>query len=209
MNKDEYIKRLEYRLRRLPKEEYDKAISYFTEYFEEAGPENEVQATQDLGTPEMAADQIIREFAAENAKEPAKDVRHSISALWVGILALFAAPIALPAALMLAVLGLMFILIIFMLVLSAFVLAISVSVTAIPCIVVGVCMLFTSFANGVSTLGLGLIALGLGILLVIGCISLGKCIMHLTTRLFARIAGKNRYQNKKTLVNDITETDKQ
>ena len=57
MNKDEYIKRLEYRLRRLPKEEYDKAISYFTEYFEEAGPENEIQATQDLGTPEMAADQ--------------------------------------------------------------------------------------------------------------------------------------------------------
>lgn len=209
MSKDEYIRRLEYRLRRLPKEEYDKAISYFTEYFEDAGPENELQATQDLGTPEMAADQIIREFAVENAKEPVKDVKHGISALWIGLLALFAAPIALPAALMLGLLGLMFILLIFMLLLFAFVLTISVSVTAIPCIVIGVCMLFTSFANGVSTLGLGLIGLGLGILLIIGCISLGKCVMHLITRLFARIAGRNRHQNKKTLVDDITKTYKQ
>ena len=52
------------------------AISYFTEYFEEAGPDNEAQAIEDLGTPELAADQIIRDFAVENAREPARDVRH-------------------------------------------------------------------------------------------------------------------------------------
>ena len=48
MNRDEYMQCLKYRLRRLPKEDYDKAVSYFTEYFEEAGPENEAQAIRSL-----------------------------------------------------------------------------------------------------------------------------------------------------------------
>lgn len=209
MNRDEYIRRLESRLKRLPKEEYDKAISYFMEYFDEAGAENERQAIHDLGTPEMAADQIIREFAVENAKEPAKDVRHGISAVWIGLLAVFAAPIALPFALMLGVLGLMLVLCIFMLVLSAFILIISIAAASIPCIIVGVYMMFSSFANGIATLGLGLAGLGIGILLIMGCIRLGKYVLHLTTRLFAKIAGKKPYHDKKAPVGDIIDTDKQ
>lgn len=209
MNRDEYIRRLKSRLSRLPKEEYNKAISYFMEYFDEAGAENERQAIQDLGTPEMAADQIIREFAVENAKEPAKDVRHSISAVWIGILAVFAAPIALPFALILGVLGLMLALCLFMLILSACILIISIAAASIPCIIVGVYMLFSSFANGLSTLGLGLAGLGIGILLIKGCIRLGKYVLHLTTRLFAGIAGKKTYHDKKASVSDTINTDKQ
>lgn len=208
MNRDEYIRRLEGRLRRLPKEEHDKAISYFMEYFDEAGAENEKQAIKDLGTPEMAADQIIREFAAENAKKPAKDVKHGISAVWIGILAVFAAPIALPFALMLGLLGLMLVLCLFILVLSVFILIISIAAASIPCIIVGIYMMFSSFANGIATLGLGLIGLGIGILLIMGCIRLGKYVLHLTTRLFARIAGKKPYHDKKAPVGDIIGTDK-
>ncbi len=51
MNRNEYMQRLKDRLRRLPKEDYNKALSYFTEYFEEAGQENESQAIEDLGSP--------------------------------------------------------------------------------------------------------------------------------------------------------------
>lgn len=209
MNRDEYIRRLEYRLRKLPKEEYDKAISYFMEYFDEAGAENETQAIQDLGTPEMAADQIIREFAVKNAKEPAKDVRHGISAVWIGILAVFAAPIALPFALMLGLLGLMLVLCFFMLVLSACILVVSIVAASIPCIIVGFYMLFHSFANGITTLGFGLVGLGIGILLILGCIRLGKCVLHLATRLFARVAGEKICHHRKTPVDDIIDTDKQ
>lgn len=99
MTREEYMRRLEHRLRRLPKEDYNKAVSYFTEYFEDAGPDNEAQAIEDLGEPEMAADQIVREFAMENAKEPVKTVKRSFSAVWIGVLAVFAAPVALPLAL--------------------------------------------------------------------------------------------------------------
>ena len=44
MTKTEYMKILARSLRRLPKEDYDRAIEYFEEYFAEAGPENEQQA---------------------------------------------------------------------------------------------------------------------------------------------------------------------
>ena len=42
---------LEKRLRILPKENFNEAMDYFTEYFEDAGPEREQQAIQDLGSP--------------------------------------------------------------------------------------------------------------------------------------------------------------
>lgn len=196
MSRDEYISHLKYRLRRLPKEEYDKAISYFTEYFEEAGPDNEAQAIEDLGTPELAADQIIRDFAVENAREPARDIRHGFSAVWIGILAVFAAPIGLPFALMLGVMGLTLVILIFTLILCVFIVTISVAVSAIPCIIIGVWMLFTSFADGVATLGAGFIGLGIGILLIMGSIGLGKGLLRMVTRLFGRIAKGGRKHEK-------------
>ena len=192
MNRDEYMKRLEYRLRRLPKEDYDKAVSYFTEYFEEAGPDNESQAIEDLGSPEMAADQIIRDFAMENANRPVKDVRRGISAVWVGILAVFAAPIGVPLALTLGILALTFVFVILMLVFCVFILTLSVAVSAIPCIVIGVWMLFTSFADGIATIGIGLLGLGIGYWLLIGSAALGKGVLRLMTRLFGKAAeGRN------------------
>ena len=36
MTKKEYMKKLAYQLRRLPKEDFDKAMDYFEEYFEDA-----------------------------------------------------------------------------------------------------------------------------------------------------------------------------
>lgn len=77
MNRTEYMEHLQRRLRRLPKEDYDRAIAYFTEYFEEAGPEREAQAIEDLGSPELAADQIVRDFAVENAASPTKNVKRA------------------------------------------------------------------------------------------------------------------------------------
>ena len=200
MNREEYMKRLEYRLRRLPKEDYDKALAYFTEYFEEAGPDNESQAIEDLGSPEMAADQIIRDFAMENANRPVKDVRRGISAVWVGILAVFAAPSGVPLALTLGILALTFVFVILMLVFCVFILTLSVAVSAIPCIVIGVWMLFTSFADGIATIGIGLLGLGIGYWLLIGSAALGKGVLRLMTRLFGKAAeGRKRYSERRSI----------
>lgn len=195
MNRDEYMKSLTYKLRRLPKEDYDKAISYFIEYFEEAGPDNESQAIHDLGSPKLAADQIIRDIAMENAKEPVRDVRRGVSAVWIGILAVFAAPVGIPLALTLGVLALVFVLLILLLIFCVFAIAVSVAVSSVPCIIIGIWMLFTSFADGIATIGVGLVGLGIGYWLIAGSVALGKRILHLATHLFGRIAG-NRNSSK-------------
>lgn len=191
MNREEYMSRLRNRLRRLPKEDYDRAVNYFEEYFEEAGAENEAQAIEDLGTPESAAEQIIRDFAVENAKEPAKDAKKGFSAVWIGLLAIFAIPVGLPLALAFGAVGIAVALVIVLLVFCVFAMAVSVAVASIPCIVVSVVLLFTSFADGVATLGIGLTGLGVGILLVMGSIELGKWLLHAITRMFGKIAGKH------------------
>ena len=60
MTKSEYMKKLSYSLRRLPKEDFNQAIDYFEEYFAEAGEENEQQAIEDLGSPEETSLQTHR-----------------------------------------------------------------------------------------------------------------------------------------------------
>ena len=58
MTRNEYMEQLKKYLKRLPKEDYDNAIEYFSEYFDEAGAENEQQVIEELGTPQMVASTI-------------------------------------------------------------------------------------------------------------------------------------------------------
>ena len=58
--KDEYLAELSRYLHKLPQDDYESAMAYFREYFEEAGPENEAQAMRDLGTPKEAASEILQ-----------------------------------------------------------------------------------------------------------------------------------------------------
>lgn len=49
MTRTEYIAKLTKYLRKLPQKDYEEALEYFMEYFEEAGPENEAQVIAELG----------------------------------------------------------------------------------------------------------------------------------------------------------------
>lgn len=195
MNREEYMKRLQHRLKKLPKEDYNRAIAYFTEYFEEAGPEREAQAIEDLGSPELAADQIIRDFAVENAAGPAKDVKKGFSALWIGILAVFAAPVALPLALAFGAVILALVLVVIALICSVFLIAVSLVLSALPCVLVSFWLLFTSFTDGLSTMGFGLILLGAGILMTMASLFFTRWCLHGMTLLFGSIVkGGRRYE---------------
>ena len=57
MTRKEYMEQLKKYLKRLPKEDYDNAIEYFSEYFDEAGPENEQQVMEEL--QKSGADMIV------------------------------------------------------------------------------------------------------------------------------------------------------
>lgn len=196
MNREQYMERLRHRLKRLPKEDYERAVAYFTEYFEEAGPEREAQAIEDLGSPELAADQIIRDFAVENADRPAQSVKRSFSALWIGILAVFAAPVALPLALAFGIVFLAMVLVAAALIFSVFLTAAALTVSALPCIFVSIWLLFTSFADGLATLGFGLLLLGIGIFMAMLSILVTRWSLHGITRLFGSIAKGGRHYEK-------------
>lgn len=66
MTRKEYMEQLKKYLKRLPKEDYDNAIEYFSEYFDEAGPENEQQVMEELGEPKEAARELLLNLLQES-----------------------------------------------------------------------------------------------------------------------------------------------
>lgn len=103
MTSREYLKQLEKYLRKLPQSDYEDAMEYFTEYFADAGPENEQAVIKELGTPKQAAAELMRnlldkkvdEREAMEKEEKQKEKKKTTGAnvVWIAILALFAAPI--------------------------------------------------------------------------------------------------------------------
>lgn len=56
-------------LKRLPQEDFDNAIEYFSEYFEEAGPEKEQQVMRELGEPKEAARELFLNLLQESVEK--------------------------------------------------------------------------------------------------------------------------------------------
>ena len=73
MTRKEYMEQLKKYLKRLPKEDYENAIEYFSEYFDEAGPENEQQVMEELGQPKEAARELLLNLLQESVGD-SKDI---------------------------------------------------------------------------------------------------------------------------------------
>lgn len=190
MNKTEYMDALRVQLRRLPKEDLQKALEYFEEYFSDAGSENEEKAIEDLGAPESAAEQIITNLAISNTTKPVKGMKKGVNAVWVGILSVFAAPIALPLCLLFAAVALMFLLVLLMFVFMVFLLGILLILCGPVSIIAGVTAISTNFWLFVSALGMGLFTAGLGLVIIIGMSYFSRFTLNGLVRFFGRIARK-------------------
>ena len=126
MNRETYLKELRKYLKRLPKDDYENAMEYFTEYFDDAG--NDEEAIRELGSPREAASDLLaallnqktgdassstfsdasdaradgrrgRRFRAGDPVPEAKEKSSPLSILLIACLAICAAPIAAPLAL--------------------------------------------------------------------------------------------------------------
>ena len=198
MTKKEYMKKLAYQLRRLPKKDYDKAMDYFEEYFEDAGTEHEQKAIQDLGTPEEAASALILDLAQEIAAKPPKTMKRRFSALWIAVLALFAAPIALPLALgILAVIGAV-ILGILAVVGGILISALAAVAGSILGIIGGIAIIPQTFGGGLITIGFSLMMIGCGILVTYFTILLARWLIVKLAGLLGRLVrrGGRRHEEK-------------
>ena len=186
MTKVDYLAKLDKYLRKLPNEDYQEAMDYFSEYFEEAGPENEAQVITELGTPKEAARDIISRLLDEKIIEQEKTPKSRVSMVWLAILAILSAPVTLTLALFL------FLAVITILALGVAAIAVVLSL-GVAFLTSGIYMLFDSwyylnisFSTTALSFGLGLLALGLSLLalLVAGavCKVVGRSIVNLARK---------------------------
>lgn len=69
MNKEQFLKELEELLSDIPEQEREAALTYYREYFEDAGVENEYLVLKELGSPERIAGTIISDMEFRKKEE--------------------------------------------------------------------------------------------------------------------------------------------
>lgn len=202
MSKKEYLEQLRKYLRRLPKEDYDNAMDYFTEYLEEVGAEGEQQAMEELGMPKKAAGEVLSQLLLEKTEENqntpsemgAKKKTPIGTILLIAFLALFTVPIGgmLTVALLMAAGTLLF---------AAGILLVSVLLVLICVSFAGILMggklmlrgliaISVSPSGSCIILGTGFLFLGLGILFLLLMISLIRRFGGFIRWLVRKIAAK-------------------
>ena len=103
------MKELEQALKRLPKAEREEALSYYNEYFDDAGPERESGSDGRTGRCKRDCSSDRKGSCTEapgGAETGEKAARKGLSTLWIVLLALCAAPIGLPLLLAVVIFGL-------------------------------------------------------------------------------------------------------
>ena len=192
MTRTEYIAKLTKYLRKLPQKDYEEALEYFMEYFEEAGPENEAQVIAELGTPKEAAHEVISRLLDEKIIEDKSSLRNKTTILWVAILAILASPVALPILLFFLAMLLILLLIIFAVIVSALALTFALLISGVYTFFTSFSLLNISLASTLFGGGLGLLMFGGALLLLLISFEICKLIVKLITLLIKWLIKKGR-----------------
>jgi len=187
MNRAQFLKELRRALESLPFEEREAAITYYEEYFDEAGPEREQETIASLGTPAEIAASLRVEYAT---KAPPKTVKEGGTKAWMIIVAIFAFPVAIPLMIGLggAMLGLFG---------AFFAVVVSLGAATVALFFAGIVTIIGSFGVLVASpvsflffLGLGLAALGLSVFLGFAVSRIAVALVGLFTRLLGWVLNK-------------------
>ena len=149
-------------------------MEYFTEYFADAGPENEQAVIKELGTPKQAAAELMRnlldkkvdecEAMEKEEKQKEKKKTTGVNVVWIAILALFAAPIGAPILISILIVLLCAALCAALLDMSVFLIAVVGVVAGIKMLLRGILAVTVSFGGFCFITGMGVFMLGISIL---------------------------------------------
>ena len=192
MTREEYLAQLKKYLRKLPHEDYENAMEYFTEYFDEVGPEGEADLIQELGTPKEAAYNLLDNLITEKKKEPGTPVWVIIL---ITILALFAAPVGGSLAIGGIAVLLACVLVAVLCLLCIFLFGGAVICIGAKIFLRGILSLTTSFTGAFLIAGMGLISLGIGILVILGIFYLCRWLILVISRLIQKLGKKGGRTN--------------
>ena len=192
MTRTEYIAKLTKYLRKLPQKDYEEALEYFKEYFEEAGPENEAQVIAELGTPKEAAHEVISRLLDEKIIEEKSSLRNKTTILWIAILAVLASPVALPILLFFLAMLLTLLVVIFAVIVTALALTFALLISGVYTFFTSFSLLNISLASTLFGGGLGLLMFGGALLLLLISFEICKLIVKLITLLIKWLIKKGR-----------------
>lgn len=192
MTKTEYLAKLTKYLRKLPQKDYEEALEYFMEYFEEAGPENEAQVIAELGTPKEAAHEVITRLLDEKIIEDKSSLRNKTTILWIAILAVLASPVALPILLFFLAMLMTLLMIIFAVIVTALALTFALLISGVYTFFTSFSLLSVSLASTLFGVGLGLLMFGGALLLLFASFEICKLFVKLITLLIKWLIKKGR-----------------
>ncbi len=174
MNRAEYIKELDKRLKYIPKEDREDAIEYYTELMSDMAVDENEDVAARLGSPKEAAKKIVDECTQKHvdAYEENKTAKGRATVIWLSILGFLSLPVSLPLAI--AVFAVAFAVIV-----SLLALYLSLVITAAALVVEGLISLVVMWlapgtAEMMVVLGMGITSLALGVLLGFAMFYLGR-----------------------------------
>ena len=212
--KTEYLQQLEKYLKKLPKEDFEDAMEYFIEYFEDTDDEGAQALMDELGTPKEAARDLMTNLlnrkltdassGAETSGSTSYDaVSHSgagrttgrkiwKSILWISLLVLFAIPIGAPLLVSAVVVLLCIMICVVILDLCVFIAAFSGFLIGGKLLLRGLLALPISLSGFSMIAGSGLMVIGLGILVTLLGIFLTRQGCHFFAASVKRIANQRK-----------------
>lgn len=174
MNRIEFLNELEKELQDISVEERESALEYYSEYFDDAGKENEEAVLKELHSPQSVAAQIRANATMKRLESTPSSAKHGWKAAWVTVGMIFAAPIALPLAIAAAA-----VVVALLISLAAVLFAFMASSAAIA--LSGIVMFFGSFfmlssglANFLLSFGYSCICLAISVLIFVPTLQLSR-----------------------------------
>lgn len=185
MTRTEYLAKLDRYLHRLPEKDYQEAMDYFTEYFDEAGPENEAQVMTELGTPKEAAQDLLEQLWDKQEDRELSSSR--FKGLRLALLTLVVAPLSLLAILVAVPLVIAFLATILAFVVSA--LASLLGGVAVLAVFIWESMTLPGLTPEAMAMGIGagLLIMGLMLLLYLIFIGLSKVLTRFLIAIIRRL----------------------
>ncbi len=183
MNKADFIKELDKRLKYIPKEDREDAVEYYTELISDMELDDAADVSERLGTPKEAAKKIIDECTEKHvqAYEEKKTVKGNAMVVWLTIIGLLSLPVSLPLAIVVLALAFAVIVVALSVLISLIATAVSLVLSGIMCLVV--MWLAPGIAEKAIVFGMGLFSLALGTL---ACFGLFYLIRWMIRKIFRR-----------------------
>ncbi|HCZ39849.1 MAG TPA: hypothetical protein DHV18_10525 [Brochothrix thermosphacta] len=195
MNKNQFIMTLSKHLKRLPAEERDDILTYYSEFIDEGmtmKTENEVIA--EIGSPKRIAREVTADFAIKELNDKDTSVKRRSTTLWWVMAGILSSPVTLPLMVVVVALLMVAAVVSLTLVVCYAVVFIAFTISGLGAAIAGILIIPENVASSFFFVGIGFVAMAIGGLLMLPiktlCQFLFKVISGTIQKLYRKIQSK-------------------